>query len=167
MRRLILLRHSKTVAAVPAGDHARHLSPRGIAEATMAAHKLWSLALPDYALVSDARRTRETFDRIAQATGREVPHRFEPRLYGASEGQILDLVTQTPETVQILLVIGHNPGLGGLARRLARSGSAHERRHLDEHFPTSSFVVIALDEAPWSDAERGGRLEALVAAGDD
>lgn len=162
MRRLVLFRHSKTVASVPAGDHARHLSARGLAEAVSAGALLRDLARPDLALVSDARRTRETFDRIIEAFGREIAHRFDPGLYGASADEILTLAGQTSSETGTLLIVGHNPGLGDLARHLVRTAPEPERRELDARFPTSAFAVISLDAPDWAGAGQGGALQCFI-----
>lgn len=164
MRRVILMRHGKTVASVPAGDHARHLTPRGIAEATEAGRILSPRGTPDFALVSDARRTRETFDRVVEAVGRDIPHRFDRRLYGASTDQILAVLAEAPEEAAAVLVIGHNPGIGELARRL--SGQSPKRRELDDHFPTSAFASIALKAPDWRGAGLGGTLETFTVPGE-
>lgn len=167
MRRLVLLRHGKTVTSVAAGDHARHLAPRGLSEAVAAGRRIEELAPADFALVSDARRTRETFDRLVEATGRAIAHRFEPRLYGATAEEIASLVQSTGRGVGTLLVVGHNPGIGDLARRLALKASAREKRELEARFPTSALAVLDLDAAEWSGAGQGGTLAALVMPNDD
>ncbi len=164
MVELILMRHSKAVASAPAGDHARGLSPRGLAEAAEAGAALLRLALPDFALVSDARRTRETFDRVVDAAGRPIAHRFEPELYGASPQAILAALASAPEDCRRLLVIGHNPGIGDLARRLSRPDGTDLATTMDAHFPTSALALIRLDIGSWTAVKAGGRLEAYIVA---
>jgi phosphohistidine phosphatase len=159
MRHLILLRHGKAVATAAAGDHARPLSKRGVAEAGAAGAALMQQVEPDFAIVSDAVRTRQTFERVAARIGHDIPHRIEPRLYGAEPATILDIIAEAPAHASNLLVVGHNPGMGELARALARKGSRSARAELAEHFPTSAFAILALAEAAWSTAAEGGRLE--------
>jgi phosphohistidine phosphatase len=48
---------------------------------------------------------------------------FEEGLYGASEAWLLALLRVHPREVGSVLVIGHNPGLGGLALALASEGT--------------------------------------------
>jgi phosphohistidine phosphatase len=60
-------------------------------------------------------------------------------------------------------VVGHNPGMQGLAVQLVASGSAEMRQRLTEEFPTAALVVIdfALDD--WSGLHpRSGRLIRFV-----
>ena len=76
MRRLVLMRHAKTEATNPQGDKARRLTSRGVQDSQEAGVELAALSV-DYALVSTAVRTRETF----AATGLDVPAEFQDALY--------------------------------------------------------------------------------------
>ncbi len=159
MKHLILLRHGKAVASVAGGDHARTLSKRGLAEAGAAGAALMQQGLPEFAFVSDAARTRQTFECLATRIGRDIPHRIEPRLYGAEPATMLDIIAAAPVEASSLLIVGHNPGIGELARRLALTGSPTALAELSEHFPTSAFAIVALGGADWSAAAQGGTLE--------
>ncbi len=161
MKQLILLRHGKAVGAAAAGDHARSLSKRGVAEASAAGAALMQQVVPDFALVSDAVRTRQTFERLAARIGRDIPHRIEPQLYGAGPATMLDIIAEAAAEASSLLVVGHNPGIGDLARMLALSGNRTALAELAEHFPTSAFAIVALAGAGWSEAAQGGTLEAF------
>ena len=71
--------------------------------------------VPDQVVCSTARRARETWE-LAQPG--LVPRRrsiFEDRVYGASAPQLLDLARHAPPAVRTLLVVGHDPGIPGLA----------------------------------------------------
>lgn len=164
MKTLILLRHSKAVGETESGDHARALSGRGLAEARTAGATLAGQSGPDFALVSDSRRTRETFERVAEALGLTIPHRLEPALYGADPSTILRLVAEIPSISSTLLVVGHNPGIGELARQLAVAGDQSARERLAQGFPMSAYAVIALSGTEWSKACEGGSLERFVTA---
>lgn len=161
MVELVLMRHSKAVPSSPTGDHVRALSPRGRLDAAEAARVLADHLMPDYALVSDALRTRQTFECVQDAWGTAVPHRLEPELYGASTAAILEVIGTAPAGVERLLVVGHNPGIGEVARKLARRGDAAARADLEAHFPTSAFAILRIDRA-WGDVAKGGALQAYV-----
>ncbi len=62
MRRLILMRHAEAAVETGAGDHARPLTHRGQSEALRAGEALAEVGCPEFALVSDSRRTRQTFE---------------------------------------------------------------------------------------------------------
>lgn len=160
MPTLILMRHSKAVNH-SADDHGRALSERGRAEAAEAGLALLRLARPDYALVSDAVRTRETFEAVQKVLAAPVTHRVSARLYAASPATILSEVATAPTEARRLLVVGHNPGLADLARTLAGSGESEALASLGAHFPTSAFAVLALDGESWSGLGAPGRLESV------
>lgn len=161
MKRLILLRHGKAVSSAAGGDNARPLSKRGVAEATAAGAALMQQVMPDFALVSDSVRTRQSFERAAARIGRDIPHRIETRLYGADPATMLDIIAEAPPEASALLLIGHNPGMGELARMLARTGPRSALAELAERFPTSAFAIVALAGADWGAAAQGGTLEAF------
>ncbi|MGX1502824.1 UNVERIFIED_CONTAM: phosphohistidine phosphatase [Streptomyces graminofaciens] len=158
-RRIVLLRHAK--ADWPqVSDHERPLAERGRKDAPVAGRRLAETGIDfDLALCSTAVRTRETWKLAVH----ELPHRpktvYEERLYEASLGDLLALLTETPDDVNDLLVIGHNPGMHALADALAGSteGDALARMTRDG-FPTSAFAVVSVI-GPWKSVEHGvGKL---------
>jgi len=161
--RLLVLRHAKSEKAAPGlNDRDRCLNPRGRADAPriggyMAHHSL----LPGAAIVSPARRTRETFERVAAAWSAPCPVRYLDRLYNAGPDAILDVMREG--SAQILLVIGHNPGLHEAARLLIASGDVETRERLNEALPTSGLAVIDFPGNDWRRLDpRSGRLERFV-----
>ena len=71
------------------------------------------------------------------ALGDEVEVVFEEGLYGASEAGLLPLLRVLPREVGSVLVIGRNPGLGGLALALASEGT--ELARMREKYPTAAL----------------------------
>ncbi len=162
--RLILMRHAKAEAESGAGDHARPLSRRGRAEAAEAGRRLAALLRPDLVLASDSARTRATVEELSTAFAPALPHKFTRELYGVSADAILAEVRATPPEVSALLVVGHNPGIGDLARRIAGDGAPDALARLRDGFPTSCFAILTLDGAGWSAVGGTGRLEYLFPA---
>lgn len=162
--RLMLLRHAKAEKAEGAmRDRDRPLNARGRADALEIAVYLGDHhLLPDRVIVSSARRTRETWERIATEISTAPAVEYEDRLYDAGTETILAVIRAAGRKAATLLVIGHNPGLHDTARRLIaqRSGSA---RALDESLPTAGLVVIDFAEDDWRKlAPKSGRLKAFV-----
>ncbi len=145
-------------------DRDRRLNARGQGDATtmgayMARHQL----LPDLALVSPARRTRETWEQVAAKISPHSPPGFDRRLYNAGADAILRVIEQTEEAVHTLLVIGHNPGLHDLARKLIASGDVEARERLNEGLPTAGLAVIDFAAESWRKLHpHGGRLDRFV-----
>lgn len=165
MRRLLLFRHSHAGRAEPGGsDFDRGLSERGRADAAcigtyLARHDL----APDHALVSPAVRAQQSWT-IAAAQLRTKPaNRTERSIYNAEPAALLGSVAQTPSAAQLLMLVGHNPGLHELALLLIAAGDIDMRERLREELPTSGLAVIDFALTDWSAiGPDSGRLERFV-----
>ena len=164
MRQLILMRHAKAETASGRGDHARPLSRRGRTEAAEAGRRLAAIAGPALALVSDSVRTRQTFEQLAPMLDPALPCRFSRALYDASAGAMLAELRSAPDEAGSVLVVGHNPGIGDLARQLVGAGDPANIDPLATGFPTSCFAVIDLDGDAWAEVGAPGRLRFLLPA---
>lgn len=157
-RRLVLLRHAKA-AAEDAGvdDRARPLAPRGEADAPAAGRWLREHALlPDLVVCSPALRARRTWERAAAAAaGEACPVRVDQRVYEASVRVLADVVRETPDEVDTLVLVGHNPGIQGLAVHLAVANDAPVMSRVYEDFPTNGLAVLR-PGGRWSDLGPGG-----------
>ncbi|MGW0467165.1 SixA phosphatase family protein [Streptomyces sp. NPDC003027] len=154
-RRIVLLRHAK--ADWPqVSDHERPLAERGRTDAPVAGRRIAETGISfDLALCSTAVRTRETWKLAVH----ELPHRprtvYEERLYEASLGELIALLNETPEDVNDLLVIGHNPGMHALSDALAGSAEGDTRARMNRGgFPTAAFAVVGFNGS-WKSLEHG------------
>ncbi|MGV9244255.1 SixA phosphatase family protein [Streptomyces sp. NPDC003710] len=154
-RRIVLFRHAKADWPQVA-DHERPLADRGRKDAAVAGRKLADTGIPlDLALCSTATRTRETWKIAVQ----ELPHRpktvYEERVYDASPGELITVLNETPEDVQNVALIGHNPGIQGLAEILAGEAEAEARERMSRRgFPAAAFAVLSFDGS-WKSLEPG------------
>jgi phosphohistidine phosphatase len=168
MLRLILLRHAKAAPHAGGGDPERPLTHRGRRDAArvgeyFAGHGLF----PDLAVVSTAKRTRETLDLALETFGEPCPVYAEPRLYLAEAPTLLDLMHATPPFVQLLLAVGHNPGFNDYALMMTGHGDRHARARLEAGFPTAAFAVIDFDAQSWADVQPGsGVLDRFITPDD-
>jgi phosphohistidine phosphatase len=165
MKRLLLLRHAQAEAGEAGGDRDRKLAPLGRSELDRIARRLQLPDLrPDLALVSPARRTRETWD-VVKGPRSEAAVSFAEQIYNASAEQLLDLVREVDGVVadgpaERTLLVGHNPGISELAYNLAGTGEGLER--LLRGLPTAGVAVIEFDVEAWREIEPGqGRLAEL------
>lgn len=161
VRRLVVLRHGSATGAA-ASDHERDLTDQGRAEAAGVGRWLRTEGhLPDRALVSDARRTRRTWEELAAAADLlDVPVEHAPALYSAGPESALDLVRATDARVGTLLLVGHNPTVASLAH-LLHDGRGSERAALRmaQGYPPAAVTVLAVPVA-WR--ELGWGLARLV-----
>jgi len=151
MRKLFLLRHAKSSWDDPSlADFDRPLSQRGReAAARLAVFATRAGFAPDLALVSSARRTRETWAALAEILP-SVPARFEPGLYAAGESDLLRRLRRLDATIGTVILVGHNPGVERLADSLG--GGRGDRDALDRiarKYPTGSLAELALDIEAW------------------
>ncbi|MEV0227237.1 histidine phosphatase family protein [Streptomyces sp. NPDC050704] len=154
-RRIVLFRHAKADwPEVP--DHERPLAERGRKDAAVAGRKLADTGIPfDLALCSTAARTRETWKLAVQ----EFPHRpktvYEERLYEASPGELIAVLNETPDDAQNALLIGHNPGVQGLADILAGQSEGDVQERMSRRgFPAAAFAVLSFTGS-WKTLEPG------------
>ena len=173
-RKLVLLRHAKS-AWPDLPDHERPLAGRGRRDAPVMGRWLRAAGhVPDQVLCSTARRARETWELAQPGLGAAPPVSFEDRVYGASAAQLLDLARHAPPAAKTLLIVGHDPGIPGLALLLAGAGaSAGGGRESDAvpqdvadrmraKFPTAAIAVLEL-ALPWDQLRPGtARLTGFV-----
>ncbi|WP_327237234.1 histidine phosphatase family protein [Streptomyces sp. NBC_01317] len=166
-RRIVLLRHAKADWPEVA-DHERPLADRGRADSSVAGRRLAETGIAiDLALCSTAARTRETWKLAVH----ELPQRprtvYEDRLYDATLGELLALINETPDDVDNLLLVGHNPSMHALADAMAGPDSGDDiARMTRSGFPTAAFAVIGIDRG-WKSVELGvGTLQEFWAPHD-
>ena len=151
---LILLRHSKSDWTGDEADIDRPLAKRGRRQAPEAGQWLaTNVDRIDMAVVSTAERARATWDLVSAELGERPKTRHDDDAYAASVGELLDIIRSLGEELGTVVLVGHNPGLEGLAETLIGDWIP---------LPTSALAVIELD-GPWRSAGRAPGL--LRAAG--
>lgn len=149
MRQLILMRHAKTEPpAAGQSDFSRELTERGRLDASLVASELAEAGgMPTLALVSDAVRTRQTWE-IVRESFPNCPHRSLSTLYLAQPETLIREAMQSGEDA--VIVIAHNPGIHELAMVMAEPGTIASEK-LQQKFPTSAAALFERDAstAPW------------------
>ena len=144
MRRLVLMRHAKTQASHPRGDHSRELLPAGVQDAQEAGLQLRPLGL-EHARVSTATRARQTF----AALGLDIPVEYLDDLYYEGVDALIRHISETDPAVNGLLVVGHAPTIPALASHLGNASNSQEADRLQCWYPTSTFTEFTFDD-DWS-----------------
>ncbi|MFS3129103.1 SixA phosphatase family protein [Nocardioides sp. Bht2] len=150
-RTLVLVRHAKAEDYGPS-DHARALTQRGRNDAAEIGRRLGSARIvPAQALVSDALRTQQTYTEIARAAAFDCPVISSPALYAAGPDTALDLIRDTAESVDALIVVGHNPTLALIAASLDDGeGNVSASTAMVAGFPTAACAVFGVT-GDWPD----------------
>ncbi|MFI7596351.1 SixA phosphatase family protein [Actinoplanes sp. NPDC049681] len=157
-RTLVLLRHAKAETPGELPDFERRLTDRGRADAGAAGAWLAAENLrPDLVLCSPATRTRQTWDAVAAALGGgDAPEvRYEDGLYAGGRTEVVDLLRDVPDSIGIVLIVGHNPTVSDVSILLRPDGYA-----VYEGLKTAG-IAVHRTEASWSATEPGSM--ALVA----
>lgn len=152
-RRIVLFRHAK--ADWPqVTDHERPLADRGRTDAAVAGRKLADTGIPFHlALCSTSIRTRETWKLAVHEFPQRPKTVYEERIYEASPGELIALLNETPDDAQNAVLIGHNPGVQGLADILAGSAEGDARERMSHRgFPAAAFAVLSI-EGSWKSLE--------------
>jgi phosphohistidine phosphatase len=158
MPTLVLLRHAKAEPMRP-DDHSRGLAARGRADATAVRAWLEQRGIhPDRVVASTSQRTRETWE-LAGPGGPEAV--YDARIYEASTEALREVIGETPEDVQTLVLVGHNPSVERLAWELDDGAAARERT--DPGLPTSALAIFAVPG--WTDLTGAVLQEVAVPRG--
>ena len=145
MKTLTLIRHAKSSwDDVTLSDAQRPLNRRGERDAPKMADRIVARGFkPDLIVASTAVRASTTADIIASGLGypRDRIVR-EASLYLASLDELLDITTSQDDSLQHLVLVGHNPGMTMYANHLVPG--------LTHNVPTTGIVSVSLDRDDWS-----------------
>jgi len=149
---LILTRHAKSTWDDPTqDDFDRPLNDRGRKSAPAIGRWLAEKGhLPDVVLVSGARRTVETWERMAHTLPETAEMQSAPALYLAEPKVVLGVLRS--QSAPTIMLIGHNPGLALLATSLADSVESHPKF---SQYPTGATTVFLFDVDQWSEVQAG------------
>lgn len=149
---LILMRHAKSDWDDPMqDDFDRPLNGRGRKSAPAIAGWLAEKGyLPDVVLVSGARRTVETWERMASRMPETAEMKSAPALYLAEPQVILDVLRSQSEPT--IMMIGHNPGFAMLASTLSDKAAQHPKFG---QYPTAATSVFTFEASDWSQVAPG------------
>jgi phosphohistidine phosphatase len=159
----MLLRHGEAASADGLADLDRQLTERGRNAAWRMGRYLAAEGLrPDLALISPARRARDTWALAGPALG-EVPTRLEARIYESPPQRLLAIVREAEEGLATLLLVGHNPGLQDLLRLLLCDEERYSYGALIGKYPPAGLAVVDLPARAWHEVSpRSGHLDRLV-----
>jgi phosphohistidine phosphatase len=160
MKTLGLLRHGKSSWDDPElRDFDRPLKRRGREASVMVGEELRRRKLRfDRVLASPAARVVETIEYFEKGFGEPLRPMFREDIYAASSRGLLSIVQATADSVDRLLLVGHNPGFQDLACVLA-SAEDPLAAAVGEHYPTAAFALIELPVPSWAEVgPNGGRI---------
>lgn len=150
-KELLLLRHGKSDWNTDTTDFDRPLNKRGASNALQMGKWLAKQKLePDLIICSPALRALTTAQIICEAM--ELPVQTiqtEKSIYEASVSDLHRVLLTIPDSIQRLLLVGHNPGFEYLLRDLAPNISIPDGSNL---MPTATLAYLQLDPQ-WSNLQ--------------
>lgn len=165
MKTLYLLRHAKAEQGdAVIRDEDRALNERGREACEhIAGYMRRKGYSPQHVFCSPAKRTKETLALIAQGMGVELPTTYEKKLYLATAGDMLAQIHAADDTLNSLLLVGHNPGMHHLAALLTTNDFSALRHTLELKFPTGTLVVAEFAIDHWRSLQPdSGKLKDFV-----
>lgn len=149
MKRIYIIRHGKAEEGYGKSDFERDLMPKGIKKTQKVAQYLKAKGIrPQLLLVSMAHRTLQTAEIIRETLSLSPSIIQEEKgLYLASINSILNEIFAIEDTVEELMIIGHNPGISSLATYLCKNEI--------DWMPTSAIIGVELKLDKWNEISNG------------
>jgi phosphohistidine phosphatase len=150
MKTLILVRHAKSSWDNTAlSDFDRPLNDRGERDAPRMAKRFKERELtPGLLLSSPANRALTTAKIVA--TGINYPAgniQTDRAIYHADEEELLSIVQRLPDSIDVIMLFGHNPGFTDFANSLTNSRI--------DNIPTCGMVSCVFDVDSWKQIRWG------------
>ena len=153
MKTLLILRHAKSSwNNAQLTDYERPLNKRGKTDAPRMGRLLREQDLvPDLIISSSAERALTTAEAVALASGYEQEIQSTRSFYHADPEAYLDVLRQLDDSLERVMVVGHNPGMEELLEELTG---------VWEQMPTAALAQISLPINHWRelDGETTGEL---------
>ena len=144
MKTLLIMRHAKSSwkdKELP--DHDRPLKKKGRKDiANMAKILKKKSLIPDLVLSSTAARSKETATLMIDKLNYKGKLELIKEFYMAEPETYVKHISGVPDKVEILLIVGHNPGLEGLVMTLGDKITS---------LPTGSIAKMYLFIDKWSE----------------
>jgi phosphohistidine phosphatase len=156
MKKLLLLRHAKSSwADSQLADFDRPLNSRGLVAAPFMGEFITRQGIvPDAIVSSPAKRAAQTAMLVKENGGLNATLRFDERIYEASPQSLLTVASGLSDDLEIVMLVGHNPGIEGFIGFL--TGTI-------EPMPTAALAVIDLNIKNWNKIKSGsGNVETVL-----
>lgn len=163
MKTLLLLRHASAEnAADGLSDSNRSLNERGKKEAKAIGTFIKKQnSTVGVVLCSPALRARETAELVLVAAEVAANVRYDQRIYEAAPGQLLEVISEVEAAKNIVLLVGHNPGIEELLRALTGRGepmAPGTLARIDFNFPEWRRITEDSGSLEWINTPGTGAL---------
>jgi phosphohistidine phosphatase len=152
MKTLLIMRHAKSSWADSSlSDFERPLNERGQRDAPRMGQWLIEHELvPQLIISSPANRAKTTAEIVAQNADYGGDIQFREQLYHGTPRDYVSVLKLVSATNEVVMVVGHNPGLENLVERLTGDF---------ERMPTSAIAQIKCQLTDWNTIAANGSNE--------
>ncbi len=146
------MRHAEAKGSSPTGDLGRELTKSGRRDAERVGQWLVDQGVrPDVVVVSPSTRTRQTLEHLRTAGLPTQEVWSDDSVYEGYPGDLADSVRDVPDDMRTVLLIGHAPGIPGLAADLEDHTELDPRaREAMERWPAAAVAVVS-HRSDWAD----------------
>ena len=146
MKELYILRHAKEEFNQNINDYDLHLSEQGSKDAKKIGEILnKKKVIPDLIVSSPALRARETAQIVAKQINYKNHIMYNEVIYEAFLNELIESISYTYDSVNSLLIVGHNPALTALAITFT---------DFKEELKNSDLIKIEFDCNSWIDIDK-------------
>jgi len=147
MKKLYIVRHTnKAEKKQGQDDYDRELSQKGLDQARQIASNLSkTISSTDLIVSSPAIRTKQTAEIFAEVLEYNKSIMYNEVLYMAFVNELIETISYTFDTVENMILIGHNPSLTALAITLV---------DFKEKFEIGGIMEIEFDCNSWIDISK-------------
>jgi len=150
---LLILRHGKSDWSTGDTDFDRPLKDRGKRSAQKIGNWLAEQNLqPDIIISSPAERANTTAEKACKSMGHDTSIiQTNESIYEASLNDLLAVLSEIPDTVKRVMLVGHNPGLEDLLVYLAKEVTLPDDGKI---LPTATLAYLKVTQ-PWHRLKAG------------
>lgn len=146
MKHITILRHGQATQDPGFEDFDRPLTSKGRNQIPrLTAFVERTKVKPDWIISSPARRAKETAELLVEGLNFSRPIVWKQGAYLASPVALLEILRETPDVAEHLVIVGHNPGISDLAAGLCTGGDFR----LKMQMPTGAVAVLAAQIVQW------------------
>tara|TARA_A100001011_G_C14319009_1_gene849485 strand:- start:4577 stop:5056 length:480 start_codon:yes stop_codon:yes gene_type:complete len=150
LKKLIIIRHSKSDWNHNTSDLLRPISHRGIKDAKIMSNVLNKLELQvDHIFISTAKRTIETANIFFDIPNPQIPHSYEEKIYDFSGYNVLNFIKKINNKINSAVLFTHNNSCNFLVNYFYNHSI---------HVSTSSILVFDFNVNLWKDIKEANHF---------
>jgi phosphohistidine phosphatase len=156
MKNLLFMRHGKQQLTVGVNDFDLPLSDKGKKAATHKGEIIYRKGvIPDVIYSSPAMRAKTTAELVAESCGYKGEIIFDEGFYESSSDLVIKILRELPDSVNRVLLVGHNPAWAELVSKLPSPQEVIPMK-------PATLVALAFDSHAWKNISPGSCITEWV-----